>query len=263
MLETLMIAFREGLESFLIVAIMLTCLVKTGRGHLAPALYAGAGVALLASAGGGLYLGELAEDPMWEGTLALVAGGLVATMTVHVMKTAKSLRGAISERLEKSAQGPSATAWLGVFGFTILMVCREGFETALMLGAVSAEENATTMLSGGLAGLALAATVGILWVKGSHLINLRLFLQVTGISLILFCLHLFSYGLHEMTETDILPIDNGYWHMVTEPLEPSEPIGAAMLYSVVIVPILWLAFAFARQRLTMARNAAAITQAAE
>lgn len=263
MLETLMIAFREGLESFLIVAIMLACLVKTGRDHLAPAVYAGVGVALLASASGGLYLGELAEDPMWEGALALIAGGLVATMTAHVMKTAKSLRDAISGGLEKSAQGQNAVAWLGVFGFTILMICREGFETALMLGAVSAEQEAGSMLAGGAAGLALAATVGVLWIKGSHLINLRLFLQVTGISLVLFCLHLFSYGLHEMTEANILPIDNGYWHMVTEPLEPSEPIGAAILYSVVVVPILWLTFAFARSRWVATRDAAIAAPAAE
>lgn len=255
MLETLIITFREGLEAFLIVAITLACLIRMGKGHLAPAVYAGTAAAVVASAAGGVSIGELAEDPMWEGILALVAGGLVASMTYYVMKTARGMRTAIAERVEKSAQGSHVGAWLGVFAFTVLMICREGFETALMLGAVSAQKEAASMLAGAVAGLSLAAMVGVLWVKGSHLINLRLFLQVTGISLILFSIHLFAYGLHELTETGLLPIDNGYWHTVTEPLEPSEPLGAALLYSVIAVPLLWLAFAYGRRWLERGRAA--------
>lgn len=247
MFETFLITFREGLEAFLIVAIMLACLLRTGRKRLSSAVYSGTATAIVTSAWGGLYVGELAEDPMWEGILALVAGVLVASMTFYVMKTAKNIRGTIAAAIEERTQGTNTAAWLGIFGFTLLMICREGFETALMLGTVSAQENAATMLTGGAIGLALVLAMGMLWVKGSHLINLRLFLQVTGLSLILFCIHLFAYGLHELTETGLLPIDNGFWHTLTEPLEPSEPFGAAILYSVVVVPILWLAFAFARE----------------
>ncbi len=47
MLETLVIALREGIEAFLIVAITLAYLRKTGRAALASAVYTGTGLALV------------------------------------------------------------------------------------------------------------------------------------------------------------------------------------------------------------------------
>lgn len=46
MLETTLITFREGLEAFLIVAIMLAYLTKTGKAHLTEPVYWGVGVAI-------------------------------------------------------------------------------------------------------------------------------------------------------------------------------------------------------------------------
>ena len=51
MYSALMITLREGIEAFLIVAITLAYLKKTGRGALAGAVYAGVGAKLAISLG--------------------------------------------------------------------------------------------------------------------------------------------------------------------------------------------------------------------
>ena len=89
MLETLLITFREGLEAFLIVAIMIAYLVQTKRKNLVMPVFAGVGVAVLISLTTGWHIAELAQDPVMEGALAIAAGVLVASMTYVMMKSSK------------------------------------------------------------------------------------------------------------------------------------------------------------------------------
>ena len=137
MLETLLITFREGLEAFLIVAITLAYLTKTGRAHLKTPVYAGIVVALLVSATTGFHIAELADTPLMEGILALVAGVLVASLTFYVMKTAGKIKESINNKIEQQAQKAGIWAVVGIFLFTVVMIAREGMETALLLGAIS------------------------------------------------------------------------------------------------------------------------------
>lgn len=259
MFETLLITFREGLEAFLIVAITLAYLTKTNRLSLIPAVYAGIGVALLLSAYVGYRIGDEAEEnPAAEGVMSLVAGFLVASMTIYVMKTSASIRSAIGTQLERHAVKATLWALVGVFGFTVLMIAREGIETAVMLGAMSADSNSGTILTGGIAGLVLAATAGIVWVKQSHKINLRLFLQVTGVFLILFSIRLFVYGIHELSEMGLIPyINNEPIHIATEPFGHDGLPAQILSYGLLAVPCLWLAVTFIKDRFQRADEAAA------
>lgn len=251
MLETLLITFREGLEAFLIVAIMLAYLTKTGRFNLITPVYAGSIVALLISATTGYHIKEMASNPVTEGTLALIAGGLVATLTVYVMKTAKTIRQEIHSRLEKQAEQDGAMAEIGIFLFTVLMISREGMETALMLGSLSKHIGGEATLVGIGGGLALVGLIGYFWIKQSHRINLKLFLQVTGIFLVLFSVHLFLYGMHELSEMGALPLPdsmNMAFHTFTERFEPDHPIGQAITYSLLVIPCGWLLVSYLRDR---------------
>lgn len=252
MLETAVVVFREGLEAFLVVAIMLAYVTKTGRGNLKKPIYTGVVIALLISATTGWHIAGLAQDPLWEGALALIAGAFVASFTLYVMKNAKNIRGNIGESLEKKAQQEGAGADIGVMLFTILMVSREGMETALMLGALSGQENALQMWIGAIAGAALVGMIAYLWISQSSKINLRLFLQVTGVFLILFSLELFLYGLHEMSEMNALPFIgedmNVTFHIWTEIIEHpiiSNVIAVALL----VIPCAWLGGSFVREKL--------------
>ena len=242
MLETALIVFREGLESFLIVAVTLAYLVKTGRSQLAPAVYAGIIAALALSIGIGMMADEMAESPATEGGLALLAGVLVATMTYHVMRTAKTIRTNINAKLEYHSTKAIIPAMLGLFAFTVLMIAREGMETALMLSSLIQDSPASTILTGAGLGLLATAIIGYLWVKNAHLINLKLFLQATGIFLIVFSIHLAIFGLHEMSEADALPfIDNFAFHTATEEFaENDSVIGQLILFGMIILPCAWL-----------------------
>jgi len=255
MLETAVITFREGLEMFLIVAIMLAYLTKSGRAHLRESVYWGIGVAVLISVSTGWHIAELAQEPAMEGGLAIAAGVLVASLTYTMMKKAKNIRQEIGARLEASAAKDGFAAMAGVFGFTVLMIAREGMETAMMLGSMSGAINNGDLLVGALIGFAAVGAIGYLWVKQSKNINLRVFMQVTGIFLILFCVHLFLYGFHELTEGGLIPgIDNFYWHNLTEPFEPGEPIGQLITLSLLAIPCGWIFVNYLRHKLFVSQT---------
>ena len=59
------IALREGIESFLIVALTLSYLKRTGRPTLARAVYAGIAVSVVACVAAGLFFSQAGEKPLW------------------------------------------------------------------------------------------------------------------------------------------------------------------------------------------------------
>jgi high-affinity iron transporter len=243
MLETAIITFREGMEMFLIVAIMLAYLIKTGRGELKKPVYWGIGVATIISLTTGWHIAELAEDPVMEGALALTAGVLFATMTYTVMKASAQIKDHINQKLEVNAQKGGMKAAIGVFIFTLVMIAREGMETAMMLGAMSSKIATGELITGALLGFAIVGAIAYVWVKHSYRLNLKLFMQATGIFLILFCIHLFMYGIHELAEVGVLPlVDNHAWYEATEPFESSEPVGKLLTLAMIAVPVLWMTF---------------------
>lgn len=249
MLETSIIIFREGLEAFLIVAIMVAYLMQTGKKHLIEPVFWGVGVAVLISITTGWHIAELAADPAMEGILAIVAGIFVASLTYVVMKNAKNIKGQITSKLEQQSEKGGFAAVAGIFAFTVIMIAREGMETAMMLGAISGTINFGNMIVAILLGLVGVGIIGYLWIKQSANINLKLFMQVTGVFLILFCIHLFVYGFHELTEAGAVPfIDNFYWHTLTEPLEPGEPVGQAITISMLAIPCLWILIGYIREK---------------
>jgi len=248
-LETSIIIFREGLEAFLIVAIMVAYLMQTGQKKLVEPVFWGVGAAALISITTGWHIAELAADPVMEGVLALIAGVLVASLTYVVMKKAKNIKTQITSKLDEHSEKGGMAAIIGIFAFTVVMIAREGMETAMMLGALSSTINIGDMVTAIILGLAGVGIIGYLWIKQSANINLKLFMQVTGAFLILFCAHLFVYGFHELTEAGVVPlIDNFYWHTLTEPLEPGEPIGQAITISMLAIPCAWIFIGYVRER---------------
>jgi high-affinity iron transporter len=98
------------------------------------------------------------------------------------------------------------------------------------------------MFWGALIGIALAAALAWGWSRYGHRVNLGLFFQVTSIFLVLFALQLLVYSFHEATEANVLPINNQYWHIATEPYGPEGEYGAMLSYALVLLPALWIAW---------------------
>src|SRR5262245_55914157 len=136
MLQAFVITLREGLEAFLIVAISLAYLKKSQRSELVPAVHWGIGISVLLSIGAAMLFYRAANQALWEGVLAFVAAVSVASLTVHMWRTARRIKHDIEGHLEASAEKTGRAAFLGVFAFTLLMITREGMETALLMGTL-------------------------------------------------------------------------------------------------------------------------------
>ena len=252
MLPALIIVFREGFEAFLTVAIIFAFLRKTGRDWLRPSVYAGILTSIVASFALGYALMRVSEkQSLIEGILGVVAAVLVASFVVHVWRVAPRMKGDMERRLDSYSSTTSRfLAVAGVFGFTVLMVTREGMETALMLIQV---RNGRFIL-GSLLGIGAAALMSWAWAHYGHRINLKRFFQVTGLFLLLFTLQILFYAIHEFSEAEVL----GRWseaiHNATEPFSPVGVYGR--WFSVVMVGFcaVWLIAASMKDRL--ARTAA-------
>jgi high-affinity iron transporter len=238
--QMLLVTLREGIEMFLIVAIAAAYLRKTGRAGLLPAVRWGAGAAIAASVALGTLLAEVAVVPLWEGVLSLVAAILVISMVIYMLKAAKHMRRDIGSRLEAAVERDGRGAWIGVFLFVVLMITREGMETAFVTASLFRQTETAHFVLGALAGLALAALLAWGWSRYSHRVNLALFFKVTSAFLVLFALQLLLNAFHEATEANVLPIDNAYWHLATEPYGPEGQYGALLTYALVLVPAVWL-----------------------
>ena len=175
MMQAFVITFREGLEAFLIVAISLAFLRKSGSSHLIPAVNWGIAVSVALSVLAGYLFSRASNQALWEGVLALVAAVSVATLTVHMWRTARRIKGEIEGQLGQSVARRGAGAWIGVFLFTLLMISREGMETALLMGTLLFQVRAAEIIAGALLGILVAGAVAWLWSKYGHRVNLGLF----------------------------------------------------------------------------------------
>jgi high-affinity iron transporter len=245
MLQAFVITFREGLEAFLIIAISLAFLKKSGSRHLVPAVQWGIAVSVMLSIFAGWLFSRASNQALWEGILALVAAASVASLTVHMWRTARRIKGEIEGQLQKSAQNTGRKAWIGVFLFTLLMISREGMETALLMGTLIFQVRAVDIILGAAAGTAMAAIVAWLWSRYGHRVNLGLFFQVTAIFLLVFVVQLVIYGFHELTEANLFPGSEAL-HWATEPYGPDGVYGQYLTYLLIALPLGWLLVAMVK-----------------
>src|SRR5215831_18279738 len=151
MLQAFVITLREGLEAFLIVAISLAYLKKTGRRELVPAVHWGIGASILLSIGAGLLLAKARNQSLWEGVLGIAAAFLVASLTVHMWRAGRYMKREIEGKLEASSDRAGSAAFWGVFSFTLLMITREGMETAMLMNALLFQVKTLNITVGALA----------------------------------------------------------------------------------------------------------------
>lgn len=241
MASTFLILFREGLEALLIVAITLGYLRQTGRQGLVPAVHGALLLAIIGSAGLGLVLARIGGmSPLWEAWLATVAAGLMVGCILHMARHGKRIAADIRGRVDRMAL-TGRRAQVGLFLFVLLMVSREGIETATLLAALARADDTLDMLIGGVAGVLAAAAIAWVWTRLGRRIDLARFFRVTAIFLGLFTLQLLVYAFHEFTEAEALPgLDNSWWHVATEPYGPEGEYGAWLSYGLALIPSMFI-----------------------
>jgi high-affinity iron transporter len=234
MLGNYLIGLREGLEASLVVTILIAYLVRSGRTHLLPRIWAGVGAAVLVSLAFGALLTYGPRGLTFEaqeavgGTLAVLAVALVTWMIFWMGRTARSLAGDLRGQIDRAAD---AGRWSLVL-VAALAVGREGLETALFLwaatetatGATASSVPAWQPLTGAALGLLTAVALGRLLYRGVVRINLSRFFIWTGGFLIVVAAGVLGYGVHDLQEAGILPglnnlafdvsgtVDEGSWY---------------------------------------------------
>jgi high-affinity iron transporter len=258
MLQSFIIVLREGFESFLLVAVILSYLIKSGQKWLTSAVYVAIAMGLSASLGLGYllkygvdsesleksfgpavgsWIGQfMGNESLREGILGVIAIIMVGTLVVHMWRTGGKLRERMHHRLgAMSSRASRFAALAGVFLFTFLMITREGMETALMLLQVRDSQ----MITGAVLGLSAAGVFAIGWARFAHLINIRRFFQVTGIFLLLFMVQVGIYSFHEFSEAGWLP-NSDMLHAATEKFSPDGLYGKWFSLIMISVCAVWL-----------------------
>jgi FTR1 family protein len=144
------------------------------------------------------------NDDAYEGWTLLVSAVFVFSMVIWMNRHGGKLKGEIETRLQKDAAPGSGSA--GVFLFVFLMIFREGVETVLMLyGALRLDTSGILEAVGALLGIGLAVLFGFSFVRGTIRVNMKQFFQMTTVILMVVVVQLAITGLHELSESQVLP----------------------------------------------------------
>src|SRR5262249_43809183 len=150
---------------------------KSQRHELVPAVRWGIALSVAISIGAAFIFQRAANHALWEGLLAIVAAISVASLTVHMWRTARRIKKDIEGQLHNSTLKTGTAAFAGVFLFTLLMITREGMETALLMGTLLFQVKSISVIAGATIGTLSAAFVAWLWSRYGHRVNLGLFFQ--------------------------------------------------------------------------------------
>ena len=193
LLPGMVVGFREGLEAFLVVAIALRFLERSGRGDSRRAVWAGAasGLALSFAFGAALFAaadalgGAGRAVKLWESGASIAATLLVGTFIVWMIRHGAEMAGAVERGVAAKAGG------LGIAFVILAMVLREGVEIALFAFA------GTYPLAGIALGLVGALVLVYLVFASLVRVNLTAIFNATLVYLILQAGFLLGYGIHE------------------------------------------------------------------
>jgi len=254
-----LITLREGLEVSLVLAILISYLVKTGRADETGAVWKGTGLAVLLCVVVGIIINAAVgglhgtANQIVEGCIA-VAAAVVLTWMIFWMRTnARTLGSELRQKVD------AATTVSALAAIAFVATVREGLETVLfLLSAETGSSSGAEVVVGGLAGLVVSAILGWLIYKGGNRMNLRRFFQVTGVLLILFAAGLVGKAFHEFREAldlhsgglidPVWTVESGMWakgtfydfmkgffgwHKETEWIR-------LIAYFAYLVPVMWL-----------------------
>lgn len=187
------LGFREGLEAFLILVILLRFLRRAQHAELTKNVWQGAGLGVLASLliGGALHavsgaMGRMEQTAkLWESASSLIALLFITTFIVWMIRAGSSMAGAVERNAANNLSGR------GILLIAALMVAREGVEISVF--SFAGEYEPAAIFAGTGAALVLTVLIYCSLVR----VNLKTIFTITLFYLILQAGFLLGYGLHE------------------------------------------------------------------
>src|SRR6478672_3790518 len=103
MLQALLVTFREGIEAFLIIGIVVAYLKKTQRAGLVRGVRIGLAISVVTCLGSAWLWLQVPNQPLYEGIAALSAAVIVGALLVQMLRTGPHIKQAIEERVGRRA----------------------------------------------------------------------------------------------------------------------------------------------------------------
>lgn len=206
----LLITFREGLEAFLVVGIILSYLGRCNQKNCNKWVYLGVFLGLL----GAFFLGFLFQIYYngFESTLGelylkvCIMGFAVVILTYMVIwmnRNGRHIKGDLEKNLERVISTGSVVSLVFM---SFLAILREGFETVLFLGALFGNEMDAPVFYGGALGLVIALIVTIAIFKGMRNIPIKKFFTITGSLIMLIAAGLLTNMIGILQDLHLLPV---------------------------------------------------------
>lgn len=201
-------SFREGLEAFLIIVILLKYTSKIKQSHLKKHIWNGVVFGIICSFmfGGFLnwisrYIGNLKTTAkLWESIAGFVAVGLVITFLIWMIKNGKNLQSQLENNAAKNLSKK------GIFILSAIFVAREGAEIAVF--SFAGKYEFYPVIIGLFLAIILVALIHYSLIK----VQLQTIFNITLFYLIIQAGYLFGYSLHEglsaLKDLNILSQDN-------------------------------------------------------
>jgi len=203
---SLLIGLREGLETAIVVTILLAFLVKSERREAIKWVWLGVGAAIAMTIGVFLVI-QFSENTVEglaaeaiAGVASLIAVGIVTTMVLWMKQAAASMSGDLRSGMTRALQNGG---W-AVASLAFLAVGREGVETALFMVGY-AEASSSWPLIGLLLGVLIACGIAYGMYAGAVRINLTKFFKYTGAFLVVVAAGILSYGIGALQTVGWLP----------------------------------------------------------
>lgn len=203
---SLLIGLREGLETAIVVTILIAFLVKSDRRDALKWVWLGVAAAIAMTIGVFLTI-QLSENTISglaaeaiAGVASLVAVIIVTTMVLWMRKAAATISGELRSDMARALE----TGGMAVATLAFLAVGREGVETALFMVGYA---NASTAwpLAGLVIGLLIAVVIAYGMYAGAVRINLAKFFKYTGAFLVVVAAGILSYAIHALQTVGWLP----------------------------------------------------------
>lgn len=201
MLATFLITFREGLEAFLLVGILLTYLDRLGARKKAVWIWAGAVAGAVASVGAAFVLQVLVnqfENQRYRTILTiaimLIAVCILSYMALWMQRQAQNHTETAQRKL---AEHVSAGRVLGIAALAFVSVFREGIETVLFLSALTYGGHQVSPLWG-VMGLVVSAMVVWMLLRTTRRVPLRVFFNGSSLLLIIIAAGLLGSAVNQL-----------------------------------------------------------------
>lgn len=185
--------FREGLEAFLIISIILRYITKIDKAIYRKYILYGVIFGTIASVvfGGILSVvsaslnntGEVAK--LWESVASIIALALVTSFIVWMIKRGSNMTGEIEGKVEANLSKA------GIISVVTMLIAREGAEIAIF--SFTGEYTLGSIAIGVATALAIAVLIYFSLIR----VNLKILFKITLIYLILQAGFLLGYGIHE------------------------------------------------------------------